>query len=235
MIRGIALFVISISVLLLFISCTSNEIGNAKDVNPESIYFDYKVWGEEEAGYITVRLQYRFAGQNGATLLLEEPSKAELDAVAIKADSSKMNGAYYEVTRPVKEFTGRHSIVFTDINGKQYKEEFSFQPLSLKTNVPKSVQRRDLVFELDGLAPKDFIRVMFSDTAAFTEGIVRVDTVRNGRITVRKAELANLVTGPIHLEFARDDERRIKNGTKQGGKLSISYELKREFLLINCR
>src|SRR5689334_16427648 len=96
--------------LLIFSSCTSNEIGNAKDVNPETIYFDYRVWGDEDAGYITTRLQYRFAGPNGTTLLLENPSKTELDGIAIKADSSKMSGAYYEVTKPVKEFTGQHAI-----------------------------------------------------------------------------------------------------------------------------
>src|SRR5258706_7742840 len=146
--------------LILLASCTSNEIGSVKDVNPESIYFDYRVWGDEDAGFMTVRLQYRFAGPNGTTLLLENPAKAEVDGVAIKADSSKMNGAYYEVTRPVKEFTGQHTIVFTDVNGKQYKEGFSFQPLDLKTNIPKIVKRSDLVFDVSGLAPKDFVRVM---------------------------------------------------------------------------
>ncbi len=219
--RQTSFLLISASLIFLFVSCTSNEIGNSKDVNPESIYFDYRVWGDEDAGYITVRLQYRFAGPNGTTLLLENPSKAELDGVAIKADSSKMNGAYYEVTKPVKDLVGQHTIVFTDLNGKQYKEEFSFQPLGLKTNIPKIVNRGDLAFELDGLAPKDFI----------SEGIERIDPVKNGRIRISKAELENLVNGPIHLEFTREDEKRVKNGTKEGGKLSISFELKREFML----
>jgi len=225
------LLLISASLILQFSSCTSNEIGNVKDVNPESIYFDYKVWGDEDAGFITVRLQYRFAGPAGTTLLLQDPSKAELDGEVIKADSSKMNGAYYEITKTVKEFTGRHAIVFTDINGKEYKEEFSFEPLTLKTNVPKIVDRSDLVFDLDGLAPKDYVRVIVSDTAKFSEGIVRVDTVLNGRITITKHDLESLLSGPIHLEFARDDEKRIKNGTRQGGRMTISYELKREMEL----
>jgi hypothetical protein len=219
------------SLLLAFVSCTSNEIGNAKDVNPESIYFDYRVWGDEDAGFMTVRLQYRFAGQNGTTLVLENPSKVEFDGTVIKADSSKMNGAYYEVTKPIKDFVGKHTIVFTDRDGKEYKEEFSFQSLALKTNVPAAINRSDLVFELDGLAPKDFVRVMLSDTATFSEGIVRVDTVKNGKIMISKSDLANLMNGPIHLEFSREDERRVKNGTKEGGKLIISYELKREFEL----
>ena len=226
-------FFISASLCLVLISCTSNEIGNSKDVNPESIYFDYRVWGDEDGGYITTRLQYRFAGSNGTTLLLENPSKAEIDGIAIKADSSKRNGAYYEVTKPVKDFTGRHTIVFTNMNGKQYTEEFNFQPISLKTSIPKIVNRADLIFEVAGLAPTDYIRVMLSDTASFSEGISRIDTVRKGRIRITKADLENLVNGPIHLEFSKEDEKRVKNGTKEGGKLSVSYELKREFELKN--
>ena len=63
--RITSIFLISAVFSLLAVSCTSNEIGNSKDVNPESIYFDYRVWGDEESQDITVKLQYRFGGQNG--------------------------------------------------------------------------------------------------------------------------------------------------------------------------
>jgi hypothetical protein len=226
-----SLSLISVSLFLLLISCTSNEIGNSKDVNPESIYFDYKIWGDEESADVTVKLQYRFAGANGTTLLLKDPSKVDLDGVTIKADSSKMNGAYYEVSKPVKVFTGKHAIVFTDINGKKYKEEFSFKPISLKTKIPAVIKRGDLLIELEGLAPQDYVNVMLSDTASFSEGISRIDTVRNGRIVISKADLKSLENGPIHFEISKEDEKWIKSRTKEGGKLTMSYELKREFEL----
>jgi len=230
--KGLKLFLlITAAVSLLIISCNSNEIGNSEDVNPETIYFDYRVWGDEENGDITVKLQYRFAGPGGTTLFLQEPSKVELDGVAIEADSSKRSGAYYEVIKPIKEFAGRHTIVFNDVNGKQYNEEFSFQPIRLKTKVPAVINRKDLVFELDGLAPKDYVTVMLSDTVSFSEGINRVDTVKNGSITITKEDLALLADGPVYLEILKEDEKRVKNGTKEGGKISISYELKRQFEL----
>jgi hypothetical protein len=225
------LIVISVSSFLLLASCTSNEIGSSKDVNPESIYFDYRVWGDEEGGDMTVKLQYRFAGKNGTTLLLEAPSKAEFDGVAIKADSSKMLGAYYEVSKPIKDFAGKHVIVFTDLNNKQYKEEFNFHPISFKTKVPAIINRNDLVFELDGLAPQDYVHVMVNDTASFSEGIDRIDTIKNGRITISKTELARLINGPVRLEISKEDEKSIRNGTSQGGRISISYGIKREFEL----
>ncbi|MBK5271605.1 MAG: hypothetical protein JJE22_11400, partial [Bacteroidia bacterium] len=89
-----------VPVILFLFSCSSNEIGGSKDVNPETIWFDYQVWGEEGHDNMTVMLQYRFAGENGTTLVLDEPSKVELDGEIIKADSSKITGAYYEMVKP---------------------------------------------------------------------------------------------------------------------------------------
>ena len=222
-------------VLLIFCytitSCNSNEIGSSKDVNPQAIYFDYKIWGDEGTDDITVMLQFRFGGANGTTLVLEDPSKVELDGVAIKADSSKMTGAFYEVIKPVKEFAGKHNIVFTDNNNRQYREEFSFQPIRLRTTVPAIIKRGDLVFELNGLNPEDYVRVLLTDTSFASNGINRVDTVRNGRVVINKSDLDSLINGAIHLELYKEDEKPVKNGTAEGGQLSITYGLKREFVL----
>ncbi len=227
----IRLLSLILSLSVFFLSCTSNEVGNSKDVNPESIWFDYKIWGEEGNPDMTVMLQYRFGGSNGTTLVLEEPSKVELDGVQIKADSSKMTGAFYEVLKPVPEFSGKHQILFTDNNGTTYREEFLFRPLSLVTPIPETIKRGDMVFELTGLDPFDYVRVLLTDTSYAGEGINRVDTVRNGRLIISKADLAALVSGPIHLELVRENERRVKNGTKEGGRISVSYGLRREFTL----
>ena len=226
-------FKIFLGALVLFLvsSCTSNEIGSSKDVNPDAIWFDYKVWGEEGNEDMTVMLQYRFAGENGTTLQLENPSKVELDGELIKGDSSKMTGAFYEIRKPVKEFAGKHTIIFTDQNKKKYKEEFSFRPISLKTAIPEIIERDNLVFELAGLNPVDYVRVILNDTLFGNNGIHRIDTVRNGRIVISKTDLENLVNGPIQLELYKEDERQVRNGTREGGHISFTYGLKREFSL----
>src|SRR5262245_57527079 len=107
--------------LFTFFSCTSNEIGNAKDVNPDAIFFDYRIWGEEKDENMTVYLQYRMGGKNGTTLVLTEPAKVMLDGKQIEVDSANLSGAFYEVEIPVKKFEGKHEIVFTDLNKKEYK------------------------------------------------------------------------------------------------------------------
>ena len=222
---------ISISILFLLTACSSHEIGNSNDVNPESIYFDYKIWGEENSDDITVMLQYRFGGPNGTTLVLEEPAKVELDGEEIKVDSSRMTGAFYEVIKPVNEFTGKHTIVFTGSNKKQYKEEFSFQPIRLRTQVPEQIKRGELVFELDGLEPVDFVRILLTDTSFTSEGINRLEMVKNGRVIISRQDLEMVVNGPVHLELYKEVEKPMKNGTEEGGRISITYGLKREFEL----
>ena len=221
------LYILSISLA----ACNSNEIGSSNDVNPDAIYFDYKIWGEEGNDNLTLKLQYRFAGENGTTLLLDEPSKVELDGEILKADSSKLTGVFYEVQKPVASFQGKHTITFTAGNKKQYKESFNFEPISLANPVPATIQRGNLVFEFNGLSREDNVRVLMTDTSYLSEEINRVDTVTNGRLIISKEELIALSNGPVHLEITKEYERPVKNGTREGGRLSISYGLKREFVL----
>jgi len=217
--------------IMVALSCNNAEIGNAKDVNPERIYFDYRISGEEGTDSVTIKLQFRFGGPNGTTLVLEEPSKVELDGVKLLADSSKMTGAFYETFRSAREFTGRHEIVYTDVNNKQYRETFHFNPVTLKAEMPPEITRSDLLFELEGLDRLDYVRILMTDTSFESEGINRLDSVRDGRIMISKKELRNLVNGPIQLDFYKENEQPVKNGTEEGGKVSISYGIKRSFIL----
>ncbi len=227
--RFFALF--SFFQLIFLTSCNNNEIGSGKDVKPEGIYFDYKIWGEEDNDTLTIKLQYRFGGENGTTLLLDGLSKVELDGEILKADSSKLTGVFYEVEKPVASFAGKHTIVFTDGNNKQYKEVFHFEPITLTNPVPTSIQRGDLVFEFNGLSNDDNVRVLMTDTSYLSEEINRVDTVKNGRLIISKEDLMTLSNGPVQLEITKENERPVKNGTREGGRFSISYGLKREFIL----
>jgi len=212
-------------------SCTSNEIGNSKDVNPESIYFDYKVRGDERDSSVTLYLQYRMGGPNGTTLILDTPATVKLDSEVIPVDSARLSGAYYEIQKPSQSFAGKHSIVFTDVNNKQYEQEFIYQPFTLKTKIPAIVNRGDLAFDFSGLANEDYIRVILTDTSFTSRDIHEIDTVKNDRLIVTADKLKNLTDGPITLQFYKETEKPITNGTKEGGKISISYGLQREFVL----
>jgi len=217
--------------LFFFSSCTSNEIGNSKDVNPDAVFFDYEIWAEEGKEDVTINLQYRMGGPNGTTLVLDEPCQVLVDGEKLQPDSAKFSGAYYELQKPVASFVGKHSIIFTDLNKKEYKEEFEFTPFIISPNVPAVLKRGDLVFDLKGLEPVDYIRVLFTDTSFTSNDINEVDTVKNGRLVISAERLITLKNGPINLQLYKELEKSVKNGTREGGKLSITYGLKREFEL----
>lgn len=218
-------------VMLLLVSCKSKETGNSDDVNPEAVYFDYQVWGSEEDSVVTVRLQYRIGGEEGATILLQHPAGVTLDGKTIPADSSAFLGAYYEVIKRADEFGGRHRIVFTDLNEKQYAEEFDYPVFYLKNEFPTAIGRKDLKIELNGLRAGDKVKIILSDTSFFSHGIEKVDSVTDGMILISKEELIDLLNGPINMEIIRDEDRYLSEAPPEGGRLSISYGLKREFML----
>ena len=220
-----------IASLVILFSCTSNEIGNSKDVNPDAVFFDYEVWAEEGKEDVTVNLQYRMGGKNGTTLVLDEPSKVMLDGEQLKVDSAKVTGAYYEVQKPFASFTGKHTISFTDLNKKEYNEEFEFSPFMLDPNVPSTLNRGDLVFNFTGLAPVDYLSVILTDTSFASADINDVDTVKNGRLVIKADRLSALINGPINLQFFKEEIVPLKKPTNEGGKFIITYGLKREFEL----
>ena len=213
----------------IFFSCKNADKNIA--VDPDSIYFDYTITGQEGDDNLTVMLQYKDGDEEGKAFAIEEPGKILLDGELIPGDSTKRTGPFYEVNKPIAGFAGKHSIVFISPNNQEYKEEFEFQPLSLITIIPDSLQRDSLVFEFEGLESEDYIRVVLTDTVFENDGINRVDTVINGRLIILKNDLESLENGPVQLEFIREYERPVKNGTEQGGRLRITYGLKREFIL----
>ena len=217
--------------IIVLVSCINNETGNRKSVNPGSIYFDYQVWGDEGSNEVTIKLQYRYRNAEGITILPEHTGKVEFDGKVLEADTSRMNGFYYESILPLENFGGKHSIVFTDLTNKQYKEEFGFPIIYLKTEVPSIISRKNLVLEIAGSDTNEIVRVLLTDTSFYSRDIDKKDTIRNGKITLTQRDLENLKNGPVHIEIFNEEERTLKEATKAGGWLSLSYSIKRVFEL----
>ena len=224
------LFISALILTSILYSCTSNEIGNSKDVNPDAVYFDYEISADETSPDVTVNLQYRMGGKNGTTLVLDEPSKVMFDGEQLKVDSAKVTGAYYEVQKPAASFSGKHTVTFTDLNKKEYKEEIEFTPFTIDS-ISAVMHRGDIVFTFKGLETVDVLDVALTDTSFKSADINDTDTVRNGRLVIPAARLSALVDGPINLQLYKEVEVPIKNGTKEGGRILIRYGLRREFEL----
>lgn len=211
-------------------SCGSEDEKAVQKAAVENIYFDYQVLAEEGDDNLTILIRFR-DGEEGEAISLSGISSVSLDGEILTADSSKRTGAFYETHKTIVNFAGNHTILFKDDEGNEYKEDFQFQPLVLTTYIPDTLKRSDLLLELEGLEPEDYVRVLATDTLFTSGGINRLDTVNNGKLTLSLDDLGMLVNGPIQLELIRENENRVKNGTEAGGKIAINYRLRREFFL----
>jgi hypothetical protein len=215
--------------LLVFVSaCTNNTTGNKKDIDPDAVFFDYLIRGDEEDSNVTLYLQFRIGGPNGYALNLKDPARVELDGEIIQVDSAKLTGAYYEIQKPAGSFVGKHTITFTSFNKKVYREGFEYKPFSMETEL-ENVNREDLVFDLEGLEKEDHLHVSATDTSFTSRDIIEIDTVRDGKLIIPAGKLKYLVDGPITLLLSKETQKIIRDEIR--GRITVSYGLKREFEL----
>jgi hypothetical protein len=216
--------------LILFItSCSSNEIGESKDVNQAAIYQDYKIVYEEGVNDDQVEIwsQFRFAGADGTTLVLTKPSSVTLDGKNIKVDSSDFTGAFYRLQTPVKTFFGKHRFVFTDINKKRFINDFSFDSLKMSP-LPATVSKTqplNIQFETTSLAGDDYIELAAINTDS-SFSIKHLASEDSNIISIPVSELKRQKGNKLKLEGLVCRKIPLKQSTKEGGKIIIYYLLK---------
>jgi hypothetical protein len=193
------------------------------------LYANYSIRGEEGKQFVTAFFQF-FDDPVERALVLREPAKVFLDDNLLSPDSAKETGGFYEIQLPIQDFTGTHSIRFIDAQNREHKEEFSFTPFRLIKEVNDSLNRKDMVFEVEGLQDQDLVRVVITDTSFEGEGVNEMDTVISQRLDLRKY-LPAISNGPVTLYLFKEEERSLKNKPSKRGTISITYSLKREFEL----
>ena len=206
-------------------SCDSNEIGESKDVNQDKIYMDYNISYTEGEDEVALNFQYRFAGAAGTTLVLNNPSQIKLDGEILKADSSKYGGAFYSVNKNSQAFLGKHSISFTDINGKQFENNFEFAPFTL-VNLPATADRnKDLVvgYYINGLNADDDIEINSVDTDS---SFHYHQSGAHTSATIPALDLKRQKKDDVSFEATIYRKLALKQTAAEGGKLMLTYRLK---------
>jgi len=201
-------------------SCASNEVGQSKDVNQETIYQDYSVVAGNTEGTVTITAQFRFAGANGTTLVLNPPGKFEVDGKEIAVDSSDFSGAFYSITLPSHQLAQQHSMRFTDTEKRKFDN--SFQLDSFHLIAPKSADRNSplqIAFKAPVLSGDDFIEIESEHTdSSFSYRYHSSDN--SGYITIPVAELSRqkknelVITGTLHRKLP------LQNKTREGGEIN---------------
>lgn len=213
-------------------ACTSSEIGESKDVNPETVSIQYTIAYDEGNEKVDCEAKFRFGGDKGTTLVLSKPSKIELDDIAIMVDSNKVDGAFYKTYKAVSNFAGKHTWKFTDINKKTYTETFDFTPFSLAKPIPASIDSKELELFFTGLKNGDMVNVAIKDTSATTTNIDGAFTVSGGKVVIPSADIRNLKKGPLKIDIETKTSQNLKNSTREGGTIAQRFSLKqRETIL----
>ena len=215
-----------------FLSCQNADVAKRKEKSRDNVYYDYQIWGEEDSPEATIKLQYKTEDEEGQGMALEAPANVYLDKTPFHLDSSKFSGSYYELTKPISELEGEHAIVFVDKEGKERKETFSFQPFALAAELPETLSRKPFVLALKNFSNTDAaVRLVLTDTSLESAGVNEEVDVVNGKITVDSAMLSHLTSGPVTLELTREEKQPLKNGHGAGGRLLMTYGLRRQFQL----
>jgi len=219
-------FVLGITAVV--VSCTNRDQINT-DTKYDQLYFDYSITAEEGNENVTCVFQYKYGGEGGKAVNIE-PSKVELDGQPIETDSAKLSGFFYEVQKPLASFDGKHIIVFTTPNNKRYRNEFNFSPFTIREELPEKIKRKPFTIQLKNFpATEKAVRLLMLDTAFESSGFNDLVPVVDGRINMDEHILRSVKKGPVVLEFYLEQEIPLKQRTPAGGKISITYGLKKGF------
>lgn len=208
-----------------FNSCSSTEIGESKDVNQDKIYMRYYIEHEEGDEKVRINCTFRFAGMDGTTLVLSEPSFVELDGERLKVDSGYGSGAFYRIYKPVTGFYGKHTIRFSDINGKKYDNTFSYDTVTL-TSIPVDADRKQdlkLSFQTASHGPNDYFDVRRIDTVgSFRYNI----NVKDSFIVIPSKDLLAQKGNILEFNCGLKTACELQQRTSEGGELLITQELR---------
>lgn len=217
-------------ILLVFLFSCNRKDKRAVINEVGKMYLDYQVQAEEGDDKLTVLIRFR-DGEEGEALLLPPDAEIILDELSLQADSSKRTGGFYEVHLPIDSFQGNHHFLLKQGGKLIHDQPFSFSKMGLAEEPGDSLSRGELVFRFTGLEKEDYVRVIATDTVFYSEGINRLDTVRNSQLLLSRNDLALLENGPVQLLFSREWVQPIDAADKPTGRLSINYTLRREFIL----
>jgi hypothetical protein len=221
-----------VTLTMMFSSCLDKDNEKQNGYQPDNVYHDYRISGEEGKEEVTIVLQHRLGGREEEPTFLEE-SKLSLDGMELKADSAKLAGTFYEVQRPAAGFPGKHTIHFTDNRGNEHKTAFTYQPFSLAEELPEKISKKPFTIRLkDFSAEPTPVQLVMVDTSFESKDINEEVIVKNGELTITEGRLINLALGPVTLELHYEKEIPLRGFSKKGGRILISYSLRRQFELV---
>jgi hypothetical protein len=207
-------------------SCSSNEIGQSKDVAQDKIYQDYRIQYAEGNGKVSIHGQFRFAGSNGTTLVLSSPSQVSFDGDAIKVDSSGPSGAFYQTYKPITGFFGKHHLIFTDTDNRKFDNDLSFDTFRL-VNIPANVSRKkDLIINFQSAPLQVGDQIELNTSRADSSFRVYYESGNGQTLRIPAKYLSMQKNAEIQVDATLTRRIPMRQQTMEGGEMSLTYMLK---------
>jgi hypothetical protein len=223
---GVPLFIVFTAIVA---ACTNRERVN-NETSFDQLYFDYSITGEEDNENVTCVFQYKYGDEEGKAVNIQ-PAEIELDGEPIETDSTKFSGFFYEMQKPIDSFAGKHIVAFITPD-KKYTNEFEFSPFTIQEELTEKIQRRPFIIHLKNFpSAEKSVRLILLDTAFESAGFNDKIPVVDGKINLDDYILSSVKKGPVILELYLEQEVPLKQRTPAGGKISITYGLKKELEL----
>jgi hypothetical protein len=227
------LAILTISVLLL-IGCTPVETGNIKDVTQSEIYQNYSFTSDGSSTTATAKLS--FAGANGTTLKLTNPSKVLFNNQPLDEKTGTYTGTYYE--KRFETILSDGSFTFTDTKGKTYTNKVEMPTIDFKTS-PTSINRSTItripVLNGNKIANSSVnIEIEYENKQGFQSKNVPVFPqkqdansayfdAKTNSIVIEPSIWQGINATKIELQIASKSETKPQQGTNIGGKISAEY------------
>lgn len=210
--------------LLLLCRCASNEVGLSKDVNQDEICQTYFVTYNQAEDLTEVTAFFRFAGPNGTTLVLSEPSTIKMNGEEMAFNQTDASGAFYTKTIKGQLPNGDCVFEFTDTDGKSFTNKLKWQNFAVDSVQP--------------FAKGEDLKLKFTDNPGVRDGELTVEVsdtatgIREGFRSIHlktatiKAEKLDSLKGALTVSIKREDNFKLRQQTNAGGFIYTEYRLK---------
>lgn len=227
--KKVALF---FTTMVLLGACASNETADSSSVKQSEIYQDYTLSWDGDEGEWNAHATYRFAGENGTTLRLSEPSKITFNGVTMSESKLLFGGATYR--QEGKKWPSTGLFEFTDTDGKSYKNSVAFTAIDFARPVQEASKTGTIGIPLTrDITATDEIFLHVSDTSAQSEKRIRLLASDPAAVVKYDPEEQLLLIEPAFFEKMADVElsmwmiyertEDLAEATAKGGEVRVTY------------
>lgn len=217
-------------VVAIFVSCSSSEIAESKDVNQKTIYQTYSVSYDASAkDTYYVWAQFRFGGNKGTTLKLSEPSNVTVNGTKMDERQSDFYGCSYETSI---SSTNKFTFTFTDTEKIKYINSISVNSVKPKEIKSFNVDKDFVLYWKGSKLEKNEQMTAYIEDSEGNRAEVNTDIIGTDYVILKPEDMQFLVAGNGQIYFVRSASFSTQQSADEGGNIYYEYNSEKAPVLI---